>query len=257
MDGIREQEAKYNISRFANAEDSEPNTNANEHSSFENQLKLINFQQDIITFLLDSSKNSNSAYQAAIEMKESILRLEFESKISTYDSQKIDALNALEECQESLRKITTARDEYIEQLTELKKENSQLKIERGAAARDVKRLSLEKLNLDNVRTKLKSTIEQNKILTIERGRYARECKSLAIATDGLKNEILQMKTNSKKLSDELAQTRNTLFSLTQTNDNIVSSKRYKFASLLGNGGNSFLGFISLLWKVPRFLWRNK
>ncbi|MGP5679534.1 hypothetical protein ACTXPX_11345 [Glutamicibacter arilaitensis] len=218
-------------------------------------LQLVEIQRELISSLLDSSRNSSSAYKAALEMKDAILQLELNSKISLIESEKNLALKELNHCTKSNQRISTERNEYLELLTTCKKEISRLTIERGAIARENKRISLENKAMAETQTKLAEAIRQKQILTIERGRYARDYKALKEVNKVLENKVIEERNVSKKRSDELKMVKLDLSETTNKLNTITTSRRYKFSSLLGNNGRTFLGSLSLVWKIPRFLFK--
>lgn len=218
-----------------------------------NQDRLVEFQKRIIDSLIKSANDSSKAYQAAMELKESLLKVEFESQLSALRAQKNVILEDLGDCRDSLETAISERNKYQKLLENSKEQISQLKIERGAEAREVKRLILERKELTKIEEDLAIIDKKNRILVIERGRYARECKSLKIDKKELEIEVIQKNSTMNCLSVELERTNHRLSNITQQLDGIKCSKRYKLATLIANNSGNFFGLFSLLWKIPRFL----
>ncbi|MGP5408488.1 hypothetical protein ACTXMY_00010 [Glutamicibacter ardleyensis] len=219
--------------------------------------RLARSQREIISSLLRNSQNASSAYLAAMDAKEALLRHECDRSVTSANSQRDSAFTALQECQALLQEITTDRSDCLEELVVSKEEISKLKIQEGAYAREVKRLALETRKLENLHVELESIRKLNRSLVIERGRYARERTAFEKSNDVLKHRLVQLESDFENNFTKLLQVSEINVSLEKRLESIHSSKRYKFASLLGNEGNTFIGSISLLWKIPRFLFKNR
>lgn len=222
--------------------------------------KTHDFTQTVDSYMetiLNSFKQTSSAYQEALLAMETLHTLENKHSAAETNSEKTRLLLDIEMLEKRINESENEVRSLQENVSNCQAQINSLTIERGKYAREVKNLVAEINKLKTLNRNNLEIAKQNKILTIDRGKYARKHKNAESASVLAHEKLDQIQKIVIDKNNDLSKCNEIISSQSRIISNIEKSKKYQLALLISNNSKTFSDSFSLLWKIPKFIFSNR